>query len=327
MRSVEVTIGGQTPPSGPTWPANGIPPDGLTLAGAAAGGAGPTGRTALTATMSTVGAPAGLWRMYYTSATAGSQAPNLYLAADCAWAHAQNIVPWVSLKIAGGAANWAAAGSGSFDSWAQGYADELAALGAPVWVAIHHEPENDAGATPANFIAMQNRLLAIFKQAGDNIATSIILMGYREAFGAETWDTWMPDPSVVDIYGYDPYNWYATDLGNTWDEMDKYYADWQEWLASKGSTYQHLRQAVAETGYTDTAAAVADPPGTTGSGADWLLRAYGDLQSRNGAAFAYFDVDGASIGESPLRTWKCDSEPKATKLGAVFDSNPEGAFS
>lgn len=291
------------------WAANGLPPDGMALSGATASNA-----AGMLATEATVGEQAGLWRQYYSSSEANA-------VSDCAWAHGQGLIPWISLKPRN-SQGWTfdQMGTGSADAWATSLAASLGALDGPVWVCIHHEAEDDSGSTTTNYKAMQERLLPIFK-AHDNIATSIILMGWREAFGSENWDTWCPDPAVFDIYGYDPYNWYGTETGGTaWDEMDKYYADWESWLATKDSTYQHLRQAIAEVGYSDSASQVADPPGTTGSGADWPIRAFDDLKARGGIAFAYFDINAGDIGEDPLRTWKCDDATKAPRLGSVFAS-------
>lgn len=327
--NMHAVIGGGTPVTPPVndWTLNGIPP-----AGQCIGGVGVTGRsrTDLTNAESYTGEQAGMWRLYYGAADYANAAS--YAASDCAWAHSQGLIPWISFKRSS-SVTAAQVAAGAVDTWAQGIAAAMGAADGPVWMCFQHEYENDSGATEANYIAMQNRILPFFK-AYDNIATSIILMGMRETSwndASEDWSSWMPDPSLVDIYGIDPYNWYGVaDMGGTtdsnWAEMGpKYIDELEAWMAAR-PTWSHMRMAIAECGYTDVASQYADPPGTTGSGADWLVRAWDSLKAANGAAMTYFNLNAGDIGESVDRTWKCDDATKGPRLAYTFAQGAQYPF-
>lgn len=313
------------PPPTSDWTTGGIPPIGSVLVGGSAEGAyGTSGRNSWVATETYSNAllKSGLFRLYYSSANSESS-----MVSDCQWAHNRGMVPWISLKPANSqGVSWAQAGNGVVDSWAQARAEQLAALAPnPVWVCIHHEPENDQGGMAdlvglADWKAMQNRLLPIFKQYS-NISTSIILMGGNIIWGSggTTWDTWLPSGYAdLDIYGIDPYNWWGTDNNTSnsdWDELGPEYMDpFNTWLEGKNSTYQHLRLGIAEWGYTDMAAALSTVPGNPSlSASHWLDRVVTDAKAKGVVGLSYFDIDWSTTW-----TWKTNNSVKGPRLGAAL---------
>ncbi len=149
-------------------------------------------------------------------------------------------LPWVSFKTPG--LSWAQMASGAGDAWARDLAARLGALPGPVWVAVNHEPENDAQVM-SDWKAMQQRLSPIFR-AYPNIAFTIILMGYHQ-FAAPTIDPTLsmralyPGPGTVDVVGFDPYNNYGTlnskgTTNTTFTELKTYYTKIAAWAASVG---------------------------------------------------------------------------------------------
>lgn len=111
-------------------------------------------------------------------------------------------LPWVSIKPP----SWSTAGSGGYDGQFDQIINGLKNVGGPVWITLHHEPENDLDGgdkTPANWRAMQSK----FRERLDiaqptNIAFAPILQAY-------TWqardpdDYWVDD--IWDFFGIDVY--------------------------------------------------------------------------------------------------------------------------
>lgn len=315
-----------TPPSG-DWTTNGIPAVGQSVAGIGVLG---RSRTRLGETETAVGTQCGLWHPYYNG---GTNDERIYALSDAQWAHSQGVIPWMTFKPGNTLGlSWAQIATGGADSWANLLAEQLGGTNKPVWVNFHHEPENDSGAVASNFINMYNRLAPIFK-AYDNIAVSIILMGMRETSwsnAAEDWSTWMPNPANIDLYGYDPYNWWDTDNAansTDWDELGSlYFEEWKAWKDSRPS-WSHLRQVLAETAWTDSAAANANPPGNPGPGSQWLDRAWASFLENDGAGIAYFEVDGSEIGESATRTWRCaGNTTKEAAMARMFNASAKYPF-
>ncbi len=83
--------------------------------------------------------------------------------------------------------------------------------------------------------------------------------------------------------------------------------------------------AIAETGYSDTAASIprnyVAPNGktvsTAGTGADWLTRAYDDMAAAGGVALAYFSVAGTVNNEPSDWTWPITSNQTLRAVCAV----------
>jgi hypothetical protein len=240
------------------------------------------------------GRPLGLHRTYwnYSKIAASVRQANADAAAGR--------VPWLSYKLP---VSWADAASGSVDAQTKDLARQLATVPGPGWVAIHHEPEGDGNMQ--DWVAMQRRLLPLL-HAAPNVRTSIILIAW------DTFESGNPDFSLdalwpgnmVDILGFDAYNRYgdANHVGKGWTEMQHYYDEIAPAAKKRGVDW-----AIAETGYTDSAAD-KDP--------DWLTRAYEDMANRTdlpGIGLSYFNSTANSIGSWAL------SGVKTTKFDAILN--------
>jgi hypothetical protein len=228
-----------------------------------------------------VGRHLGLHRTYWNYSNIGSS-----IRTATADANAGRI-PWLSYKLGMG---WGAAASGKADAQTKALAAQLATVPGEVWVAIHHEPEGDGNLS--DWVAMQKRLLPLLA-AAPNVRTSIILTAW-DTFDshntAYSLNTLWPG-NMVDIAGFDAYNPYgdANHIGKSWTEMSHYYDEIAPAAKKLGVDW-----AIAETGYTDAAAA-KDPA--------WLTRAYDDMANRSdlpGLGLCYFNSNANSIGSWPL---------------------------
>jgi hypothetical protein len=211
-------------------------------------------------------------------------------------------IPWLSYKLP---VSWGEAAAGKVDAQTKELAKKLATVPGPVWVAIHHEPEGDG--YMSQWVAVQRRLLPLL-HAAPNVRTSIILIAwdtFDSGNASYSLDALWPG-NMVDIMGFDAYNRYgdATHIGKGWSEMDHYYDQIAPAAKKRGVDW-----AIAETGYTDAAAA-KDP--------DWLVRAYDDMANRTdlpGIGLSYFNSTANSSGSWPL------SGIKVTKFDAILNKS------
>lgn len=225
-------------------------------------------------------------------------------------------LPWLSFKAPHAAGTttphtWTDMAAGAGDAWADDLAQRLAELSGPVWVAIHHEPENDSGSTQA-WTSMQRRFSPIFRSQ-PNIAFTVILMGYPQ-FKAKnpdprlSMDVLWPGSEYVDVTGFDPYNWYGTRdasgrLISSFTELNEYYRPISAWAKSVGGAHW----AIAETGLTDQAAE---------RDAGWIRRAFDDMKAAGGIAFAYWDNEFTT--RRPDNTFALDTATKQEAFARVL---------
>lgn len=146
------------------------------------------------------GRPFGIRRTFWEASQVSSGVSTA--AADIAAGR----VPWISFKLP---ASWAAMASGSQDAWLRDLGTRLRALPGEVWVALHHEPENDGNI--ADWCAMQRHAAPMIR--ADNVKYSIIVTGWHQFFStAATYKMaacWPGDDVGIDLIGIDPYNEYG----------------------------------------------------------------------------------------------------------------------
>ncbi len=231
----------------------------------------------------------------------------------------QGRLPWISFKTpvdpaTGKKLSWAQMAAGEGDAWARSVAADLAALPGPVWVAVHHEPENDPG-DMQDWKRMQQHLAPIFR-ASPNVAFTVIFMGYHQ-FAAPypdpklSMEAMWPGAQYVDVTGFDPYNNYGTlkssgKMDTNFMELKSYYDDIVAWSDSVGGA----PWAIAETGLTDLAAEVD---------VKWLSRAYDDMKAAGGVALTYWDnqFDGPATSHGS-NTWRLATQLKQDEFASVL---------
>lgn len=214
-------------------------------------------------------------------------------------------LPWMSFKFP---YSWSDMAKGKGDAWAKDVAVRLAALKGPVWVAFHHEPEDEGDPKP--WVAAQRRVAPIVRQTAPNVAFTIILMGYHQVFGDPKFslDAMWPGDGLVDVIGFDVYYFYGTVKNGVMstrktDLTSAYFVKFRDFAQRK-----KIKWGLAETGYTDKAA-VDDPT--------WLARTYNGLVANGGVAFSYFNTKLNSTANWPLTT-----SPKKSAYSTLIKRSP-----
>jgi hypothetical protein len=125
-------------------------------------------------------------------------------------------LPYISVKPPGNASGWDNVAAGQYDNNIDQLLNWCASKEVPIWLAVHHEPEEEKSATnlPSNFVAMNARVRERMDALNvDNVSLQVSLMGW-------TWDTrsnrfpdeWW-DPDVFDCVSIDPYICYPNHSG------------------------------------------------------------------------------------------------------------------
>jgi beta-mannanase len=127
--------------------------------------------------------------------------------------------------------SWPAVASGSQDGQITATATRLKAFGRKLFLAFHHEPENDIGAAgqPADYARAFRRVVDVFNRVGaDNVIFVWNMMGFVGGHG-DIYPTLYPGDQYVDWIAYDPYNWYGCKSGHkarSFAEITKPFYDW-----------------------------------------------------------------------------------------------------
>lgn len=227
----------------------------------------------------------GVRRAYFSSSQVSSAVT--MAKADAA----KNRITWMSFKAP---YSWADMASGRGDAWARDLASKLATVNGPVWVAVHHEPENDGGDIK-QWTAMQARLAPIFRGAGPNVAYSIIVMGYHQFYGDAKFslEKMWPANTKIDIAGFDIYDEYGmVKRGQTTLKHKEFRANYfnkiQAWAKPRGIAW-----GLAETGFSE--ASVRNTPSI-------MSKVYDDMVDTGGIALAYFNTSLNSTMDWRLNT-------------------------
>lgn len=203
---------------------------------------------------------------------------------------ANNRLPWISTKTTG----WGTFANGSYDTEIDKFLRDIdaAAGGYPVWLTIHHEPENDSTATgeytAANFRAMQTKFRQRMTIVGTkNIAFMPIFQGY--SWATTKWDiNQFYVKGIWDAIGFDHYS-----DSESVNLLRKRYYDAVAWIEAKGLPY-----AVGEFGVRDYGNAAQQASEIRDF---WQ---WGFNNKKDALGYSYFD----SGLNSPGGTWELDGQ-------------------
>jgi hypothetical protein len=207
-----------------------------------------------------------------------------------AWDVSQGRIPFINWKMP---APWSTVTSGSQDSWIAARADAFKAFGSPVYLAIHHEPENDMAqyGSKADFIAGFRHIVDIFRSRGvTNVAFSWTMMSWSfDVRSGQNIDQWYPGDAYVDLIGVDGYNWAPGRAGSKWTMFGTVFDPANKFAAAHGKPWMAVEYGTQE-----------DPSSPARKG-DWLKDA---LATTKGwpllKGLIYFD-------ENKLYPWQTDS--------------------
>jgi hypothetical protein len=213
-----------------------------------------------------------------------------------AWDLANGRIPLISF---GNQGDTRAVAAGRYDGYLQGLADQVRALGQPVFLRYGWEPDGTNNAwwvhSGSDYIAAWRHVRELFAGVSAAWVWSPNASAFRS--GAAEATRYWPGDGQVDWVGADGYNWYGC-RGDTWRSFATIFQDFYAWGVAK-----RLPLMIAETGSTDDP---ADP----GRKAAWFDDAARTLATRMREikAFVYFD----SAKEC---TWWSNSSPSA---GSAF---------
>lgn len=282
MPGVQVEVAPSTPPA-PNPSDCSFSPRGIPSSSACALVGSSTGRTDVAVAEAMWGRSLGVRRTYYQAS--GVDAAVRTAKDDVA----HHRIPWVSFKLPH---SWAEMAAGKGDAWARGVAQKMSTVPGPVWVAFHHEPENDGPI--AEWTRLQARLAPIVRNEAPNVAYTVILTGWTVTHRAEySLDAVVPKGAPIDLLGFDMYNTQGTFTNGKeglvpTDMKAAYFDRFGAWAQAHGMAW-----AVAETGMTDKAA-ILDPT--------WLSRTYEALKATGGLALTYFDSQPPGAVDWSLHT-------------------------
>jgi hypothetical protein len=158
-----------------------------------------------------------------------------------------------------------------------------------VWWTHHHEPENDAGYTPAQFVAEQKKMSPIARKYGCRFATVLMRYTFSKASGRD-WQAYFPADlaSFVDIFGCDSYN--------TGNKKQTYSVPSDQIKPIKDAAdARGLPWAIGETG-----ASIFGAPAVR---AKWAADLAAEAKAQKGLAVAWWDQDSYAFDQATATVW------------------------
>jgi hypothetical protein len=214
----------------------------------------------------------------------------------CREDHSMRRYPFVSTKVPG---TWADVAAGRQDAWLSSLLRGLGQLSKPVQLALHHEPEEQAGPpgyAPADWVAMQTHAVKLARTAAPNVSIVPILMQWTfdPRSGRDPGDWLVP---AAEVFGLDCYNDWSPGADLPWKTFAEKASMALPWAGQKPIS-------IAEYGcHTD--------PSQPGRAAAWMKDAFTWSAANNIIAMAYYD----SSLHAHWGSWVLDAE----RIGAMRD--------
>lgn len=225
------------------------------------------------------------------------------------WDKARGTTPlinWKAQRSDDSIVTWSSIAAGAEDTWIAAQADRLKAFNSNIYLAFHHEPEDEVEqqlgwGTAADYVAAFKRVVNVFKIRG---ATNVFFVWdimnwtFNPASGRNPLD-YYPGDSFVTAVGADGYNEYPDGGGTAWEDFytvfhyvnDFAVAHNKYWIAAEFGTQEYLW-----------------PPGTDQHKHDWFTAAISVIASwPKLKAVVYFDT----IKEHAPNSWQSDSSPQS----------------
>ena len=162
------------------------------------------------------------------------------------WTVSQGRIPFINWKMP---SPWRSVASGSQDQWIASRADAFKAFGHPVYLSIHHEPENDGTyGSQADYVAAYRHVIDIFRSRGvSNVAFSWTMMAWSfDVRSGESIQNWYPGDSYVDVIGADGYNWAPGRAGSKWTMAASVFDNVNTFATSRQKPWMAVEYGVQE---------------------------------------------------------------------------------
>ena len=208
----------------------------------------------------------------------------------------------------GSIVTWSSIANGSQDAWIGQRADAFRNFGYPVYLAFHHEPEDDPGAfgTPADYAAAFRHVVDVFNSHGvTNVAFVWNLMSWTFAPGSgKDPNAYYPGDSYVDIVGADGYNWAPGRPGSAWTSFGQIFQNVYDFAVAHGKPLMAVEYGVQE------------DPSDPYRKAQWFQDALATIKSwPMFKGLIYFD-------ENKNQPWITDSSPISMAGYAAMAADP-----
>ncbi len=141
------------------------------------------------------------------------------------WTVGQGRIPFINWKMP---SPWRSVGEGSHDQWIASRADAFKTFGSPVYLSMHHEPENDGSfGSKGDFVRAFRHVVDIFRARGvTNVAFVWTMMAWSfDVRSGENIPDWYPGDDYVDFIGADGYNWAPLRPGARWTRFNDVFSD------------------------------------------------------------------------------------------------------
>ena len=202
--------------------------------------------------------------------------------------HAHGRMPSVSTKVPG---SWADVAAGRQDTWLRGLLGRLNATGGPVFLTLHHEPENDTGGkgqAPQDWREMNEHAHALTKSVAPKVSIVPVLMQYTFTRGSGRKPAdWVP---ATPILSTDCYNAWSPTNGLQWRSLEDKMQD--------VLPYANGRPIVL--GEYGCRTDKKNP----GRAAEWMQEAFDFARTNNFVSMSYFN----SYQHSRFGSWELDAE-------------------
>jgi len=215
-------------------------------------------------------------------------------------------VSWSAMTARGMVTPWGDIASGAYDRWIRARADAVRALGLPLYLCFHHEPEdNEAFGTPSAFVAAYRHVVDLFREEGaSNVAFVWTMMSASFGGDGAVAEAFYPGDSWVDAVGVDAYNWSPGRAGSRWRSFAEIVGP------ARRFALEHARPLVVpEFG-------AQEDPSAPGRKAAWLQAAGGTIHAwRDVKAVMYFD-------SSKGYPWRLASSGASLRAFAALGRDP-----
>ena len=199
-------------------------------------------------------------------------------------------LPHLSIKPP---ATWAEIAAGRQDRWLASMLTGLGAEGAPVFLTINHEPENESGPPgmgPRDFVAMQQRAIRLARETAPHVTVVPILQQWtfdpvRVGIDPAAWV--VPE---ADVFGLDAYNPWSPTNGKAWRSLGSKLDEAAPWIDGRPV-------AIGEYG-------CRIDPAQPGRASAWLRDAVGYARANNVVSMSYYN----SRLNAPEGTWELTGE-------------------
>lgn len=197
-------------------------------------------------------------------------------------------LPHVSIRPP---STWANVAAGGQDAWVHSILNGLNTVAGPVFLTVSPEPESEEspdGCTPADFVAMQNRLIMLNARLDSSVVTIIpVLMAwtFNPGSGRDV-DQWFV--ANAQVIGVDAYNPWSEHNGKPWRTM--------------ATLMAHVVEKVTEQPLAIVEYGCRTDPDDPDSAAQWMTDTYNFAVDHNVVSMTYFN----SGAHSPDGTWALD---------------------